>query len=130
MDKKIAIIFTGGTISMKIDDELSAAVPSLSGEEIMRHVTHLDQKAHVEINNFSALPSPFVDPDMMFDLALLVESYIKRDDIDAVVLTHGTDTLEETAYFLDLKLKTEKPIVLTGSMRNGSELGYDGPSNL
>lgn len=128
--KRIAIIFTGGTISMKVDTRLSAAVPSLSGEEIMSLVTSIDEAADTEIYNFSTLPSPSMCPQMMYELSEKISEFIDRDDIDGVVVTHGTDTLEETAYFLDLACNTNKPIVVVGAMRNGSELNYDGPSNL
>jgi len=62
----------------------------------------------------------------MFELSQLTDSYIDDPSIDGVVITHGTDTLEESAYFLDLYLETRKPVVFTGSMRSFSELGYDG----
>lgn len=130
MKKKIAIIFTGGTISMKIDEKIKAAVPALDGDDIMSFVSNIDQEADIEVDNYISIPSPFISPDIMMDLSKRVQNYIKRDDIDGIVITHGTDTLEETAYFLDLNIKTQKPIVLVGAMRSVSELGYDGPSNL
>lgn len=128
--KKVAVIFNGGTISMKVDDRIKAAVPSLTGEEIMSMVTGIESFAHIESYSFSSLPSPHMTPQVMLELSKFVKKLIDRDDIDGVVVTHGTDTLEETAYFLDLTIETDKPIVFTGAMRSGSELGYDGPANL
>ncbi|QVK17284.1 asparaginase [Mycoplasmatota bacterium] len=130
MNLKVAIIFTGGTISMKIDEEIKAAVPSLDGNEIISFVKDIDSVADVEIDNYISIPSPFITPNTMLELSQHVQSYIAREDIHGIVITHGTDTLEETAYFLDLNIKTPKPIVLVGAMRSVSELGYDGPSNL
>lgn len=66
----------------------------------------------------------------MLDLAQKADEILDREDIDGLVITHGTDTLEETAYFLNIILNVKKPVIVTGAMRNGSELGYDGPSNL
>lgn len=128
--KKIAVIFNGGTISMKVDERIKAAVPSLTGEEIMAMVTGIEDYAKIESYNFSALPSPHMTPELMLELSKEVQKLVDRDDIDGVVITHGTDTLEETAYMLDLTIETEKAIVITGAMRSGSELGYDGPFNL
>jgi L-asparaginase len=128
--KKIAVIFNGGTISMKIDPRLQAAVPSLSGEEIMSMVTGIEEYANIESFNFSNLPGPHVTPNKMLEMSKYVQKILEREDIYGVVITHGTDTLEETAYFLHLNIKSSKPIIVTGAMRNGSELGYDGPANL
>lgn len=128
--RKVAIIFNGGTITMKFDPRLHAAVPTLSGEDIMSMVTGIENFAQIETHTFSNLPGPHVTPDTMLELSRYLQQFLDRDDIDGVVVTHGTDTLEETAYFLDLTLKSEKPVIVTGSMRNGSELGYDGPANL
>lgn len=128
--KKIAVIFNGGTISMKLDEKLKAAVPTLTGEEIMAKVTGIESFAEIESYNFSSLPSPHMTVEFMFELAKLVEELVNREDIDGVVVTHGTDTLEETSYLVDLSIRTSKPVVFTGAMRSGSELGYDGPANL
>ncbi len=127
---KVAIIFTGGTISMKIDPRIHAAIPALTSEEIMAMVTNIEKFADIEIINFTNVPSPHITPDMMMDLSLLVNKTINRDDITGVVVTHGTDTLEETAYLLDLTVDSIKPVIIVGAMRNSSELGYDGSSNL
>lgn len=128
--KKIAVVFNGGTISMKVDPRIKAAVPSLTGQEIMAMVTGIENYAQIESYTFSNVPSPHMAPEDMMELAKYVKKLAERKDIDGIVVTHGTDSLEETAYLLDLTLKIEKPIVVTGSMRSGSELGYDGPSNL
>jgi L-asparaginase len=128
--KKVAIVFNGGTISMKVDPRVQAAVPSLSGEEIVAMVTGIEKYAYIESYNFSNVPSPFVTPNDMMKLSKYVKDLLDREDIDGVVVTHGTDSLEETAYLLDLTIQNDKPVVVTGAMRSSSELGYDGPANL
>ena len=128
--KKIAIIFNGGTISMKIDEKIKAAVPSLSADEIMSMIPGVEDYAEIEAYTFSSMPSPHMTLETMLKLSKFTTELVEREDIDGVVITHGTDTLEETAYLLDLTVKTKKPVVVTGAMRSGSELGYDGPFNL
>ncbi|QAA33273.1 asparaginase [Clostridium manihotivorum] len=128
--KKVAIVFNGGTISMKVDPRIKAAVPGLTGEEIMSMVTGIESFAQIESYTFSSLPGPHMTPDIMLNLSEYVQKIIDREDISGVVVTHGTDSLEETAYLLDLTIDSEKPVVVTGAMRSSSELGYDGPSNL
>lgn len=128
--KKIVVIFNGGTISMKVDPKIKAAVPSLTGEEIMHMVTGIEKHAEVISYNFSSFPSPHMTMEKMMELRKFTMNIIKEDNPDGVVITHGTDTLEETAFLFDLTIDTQIPIVFTGAMRSGSELGYDGPSNL
>lgn len=130
MKKKIAIIFTGGTIAMKIDPDIHAAIPALNADEIIGTIKNIEDMAEIEIINFSNLPSPHIDLDILMDLFYLVKSKTDDENTDAVIITHGTDTLEETAYLLDLLLNTKKPVIIVGAMRNFSELGYDGSSNL
>lgn len=79
---------------------------------------------------FSLKPSPSMEIDDLFNLAKLTFSQLEKDNVDGVVITHGTDTLEESAYFLNLLKNSKKPIVFTGSMRTFSELGYDGFNNI
>jgi L-asparaginase len=130
MKKRLAIYFTGGTISMKHDPEIGAAVPALSGQEILDAVPGADEVADVEVMDFGRYPGPHMTPRLMMNLSLQVRETLSRPDIDGVVITHGTDTLEETAYLLDLTVASEKPVTFVGAMRNSSELGWDGPSNL
>ncbi len=128
--KKVAVIFNGGTISMKIDPRIQAAVPSLSGEEMMAMVTGIEDFAKIETYTFSNNPGPHMTPQHMFELSNYIEKILENDEISGVVVTHGTDTLEETAYLLSLRINNSKPVIVTGAMRNSSELGYDGPGNL
>ena len=130
MKKRIAIYFTGGTISMRLDPTIGAAVPALSGREIVENVPELSTIADFEIIDFGRYPGPHWTLSLMMDLSLRVRETLKRREIDGVVITHGTDSLEETAFLLDLTIESEKPIVFVGAMRNSSESGWDGPSNL
>ncbi len=127
---KIAIIFTGGTISMSVDEEIGAAIPSLNGQDIISMVTNIDKLADIEIIEYSEIPGPHISFEMLFDIRKIILDLAKREDITGIIVTHGTDTLEESAYFWDLTLDIQKPVVVVGAMRNSSELGYDGPANL
>ncbi len=126
----VAILFTGGTISMRVDARTGSAVPALRGDDILAHVPQLAAIADIELEDVSQLPGPHVTPEHMWRLARRVAAWIERPDIDGVVVTHGTDTLEETAYFLDISLRTDKPVVLVGAIRTMSEPSWDGPANL
>ncbi len=127
---KILIVFTGGTFSMKIDEKTGGAVPFFHGEELIEMIPQSRELAEVEIYNFGNRPGPHMTPELMLELSKVIKKEIERDDIEGIVVTHGTDTLEETAYFLDLTVKTEKPIVVIGAMRTSSEPDWDGPRNL
>lgn len=126
----VAIVFTGGTISMTIDPRIGAAIPTLSGEQIMSMVTNIDKLANIKVVNFSEIPGPHMTPEILMRLKAQIEELLADESITGVVVTHGTDSLEETAYFLDLAIENEKPVIVVGAMRSSSELGYDGPSNL
>lgn len=128
--KKVAIVFTGGTISMTVDEKIGAAIPSLSGEQIMSMVTNIDKLANIEVINFAEIPGPHMTPEKMMELKHVVKGLLDREDLCGVIVTHGTDSLEETAYFLDLTVNTDKVLVITGAMKSSDELGYDGASNL
>jgi L-asparaginase len=128
--KQVAVYFTGGTISMKYDPSVGAAVPALSGREILDSVRGLDEVADVEVIDFARNPGPHWTLSQMMELSLMVKRSLSHNEIEGVVVTHGTDTLEETAYLLDLTIADEKPVVFVGAMRNSSEMGWDGPPNL
>lgn len=130
MKPRLATFFTGGTISMRIDPATGGAIPMLSGEEIIAQVPGLNDLAEFELINFDRLPGPHWTPQRMLELARAVEQTLRDEAIVGAVVTHGTDTLEETAYFLDLLLGAGKPVVFIGAMRTSSELSWDGPENL
>jgi L-asparaginase len=130
MKPRIAIFFTGGTISMRIDPVTGGAIPALSGKEIIALVPGLEEIADFDLIDFALWPGPHVTPLRMMALADKVKEKLADDEIAGAVVTHGTDTLEETAYLLDLVISDDKPVVFVGAMRNSSELSWDGPGNL
>ena len=121
MPKKILVLHTGGTISMQADD--SGAVVT-SQDNPMNHVSNPLEGVEVHALDFFNLPSPHIKPKHMLDLYQKIKE--EADHYDGFVITHGTDTVEETAYFLDTMEVPHKPIVLTGAMRSSNELGSDG----
>jgi L-asparaginase len=132
---KVGFIVTGGTIDSVGADRLDLAWYIETGKrlgqgELVARVPELEQIAAVEEIPFRRLPShALVDKDWL-DLLGTVHTILDGDRADGVVISHGTNTLEETAYFLNLALKTEKPVVLVGSMRPASALSADGYLNL
>jgi L-asparaginase len=127
--KTIQVLFTGGTIGMRRDDR-GVAVPGVTGAEIFAAIPDLAEICHVQAEDWASLPSCQMTPDRMWALYQRVQQAVADPAISGVVITHGTDTLEETAYFLDLLVDSPKPIVVTGAMRTQSELSWDGPANL
>lgn len=128
--KKILVVFTGGTFSMMIDEKTGGAVPRYSGIELLGMMPEVKSLAEIECLDFGKYPGPHITPELMLDLSKKINSKLKADKFDGVIVTHGTDTLEETAYFLDLTIRTEIPIVVIGAMKNSSEPDWDGPRNL
>jgi L-asparaginase len=128
--KKVALVFTGGTIGMKVDKDLHGAIPSLSPSDIVQALSGIDEFDNLIVYEFSRKPSPSITTLDMKNLANKVLEFLVQDEIAGVVVVHGTDVLEETAFYLNCVVKSTKPIVLTGSMKNASELGYDGLTNL
>lgn len=128
MLKKILVLNTGGTIAMSVDD--SEGVKPMDDQAVNKILPFLEKYASVTMQNVLNLPSPHMTPAIMNQLRLHLERELAANHYDGVVITHGTDTLEETAYFLDLTLSLHIPVVVTGAMRSSNELGADGPVNL
>jgi L-asparaginase len=129
---KVAIIATGGTIAMKKDVASGGVVPKVSGEGLVSSIPELKELAEFEVKEYRGgkIASENMTPTDWINVAKLVQSYIDNPKIAGVVVTHGTDTIEETAFFLDLTLDLDKAVVLVGSQRNASEPTYDGAMNL
>ncbi|MDD2615676.1 MAG: asparaginase [Candidatus Cloacimonetes bacterium] len=125
--KNILLIMTGGTISMKSVGNLGV-VPTSELADFLTQFPQLEGVANVDVMDYLNVPSPYMTPEMMFGLAKLIDTKILG--YDGIVVTHGTDTLEESAFMADLVLTTRKPVVFTAAMRSGSDLGLDGPRNI
>src|SRR5690349_2873393 len=126
----VVFIATGGTIAMKIDPVKHAPVPAISGEDLLATVPEVSKYATVEVKNVSNVPSDYMDPARWSALTREVNTALRRADVSGVIISHGTDTLEETAFWLDLTVDSNKPVVLIGAQRNASEPDFDGPHNL
>ncbi|ANQ64318.1 asparaginase [Staphylococcus equorum] len=125
--KKLLLIHTGGTISMS-QDETNKVVTN-SDNPISNHKDIIKQYADVtEITPFN-VPSPHMNIKYVETLKHIIEDASRNENYDGFVITHGTDTLEETAYLLDLTINVSKPITITGAMRSSNEIGSDGLYN-
>ena len=127
---RVAVVFTGGTIAMRIDAESGGAVPALKGEEILALTPALDRIAEVEAIDWGLIPASHLGLERILDLARAVHEALQQPDTVGAVVVHGTDTMEETAFALDLLHGGPEPIVVVGAMRNADEDDYDGPRNL
>lgn len=125
--KRILVLSTGGTIEMLPGDG-GITIGPVSGMDLQ--VLDLIPGAVISVERFASLPSPHVTPDIMADIARLLRSYEVSREYSGVVVTHGTDTLEETAFMADIHLEGTLPVVFTAAMRSSSELGVDGPRNI
>ena len=129
--KNILIVFTGGTFSMSVDNKkYGGAGPRYSGKELLKKIPQVKNLAKISFYDFGKYPGPHVTPEIMMKLSKQLKKKIAKKEFDGIVVIHGTDTLEETAYLIDLTIKTKTPIVFTGSMKNSSEPDWDGPKNL
>lgn len=124
MNKKILVLHTGGTISMQADRTGKVVTNDVNP---MNHVSIPLDGIQVTALDFFNIPSPHITPQHMLKLYQYIKTVAK--DFDGIVITHGTDTLEETAYFLDTMKLPNIPVVLTGAMRSSNELGSDGVYN-
>jgi len=124
----IAIITTGGTITQVLG---GSELRHLDGAELLSGLSpEAEDMPAVEVDDLMDLPSTYVGPDEMLRIAEAVRRQLDRDDIQGVVVTHGTATIEETIYFVDLVVETVKPVVFTGAQRFPGTDGYDGHRNL
>ncbi|MCU0618639.1 MAG: asparaginase [Gemmatimonadaceae bacterium] len=126
----IALVFTGGTISMRVDAQAGGAVPALDAHDILQAARGIEALAELRVEEWGRFPGPHMDVTRMWALRTRLVELLADPAIEGVVVTHGTDTIEETAYLMARSIASEKPIVFTGAMRTLGELGWDGPANL
>jgi len=119
---RVVVLATGGTIAQNGERQATLGV------EALLHASGLD--GVTEAHQILQLTSPNVRPSHWISIADAVSSAVERDEVNGVVVTHGTDTIEETAFFVELTCPTDKPIIFTGAMRPAHSLESDGPENL
>jgi len=126
----VALLSTGGTIASKQDPSKGGYVPALSGEDLVSAVPAIKRVAQIQVEQISNIPSQDITPEIWVRLAVRVNELLAKSEIAGIVVTHGTNTLEETAYFLDLTTTSTKPVILVGAQRPASDPDSDGPRNL
>lgn len=127
---KVGVVTTGGTIAMIYDEEKQGFVPALRGADLLSMAPNISSLAEIELIEIARIPSSYMDPPMWLKVLEAVNKFLEDEDVAGVIVTHGTDTLEETAWFLDLTVKSSKPVICIGAMRGASEQDFDGPRNL
>lgn len=124
---KVMLVTTGGTIAMT-DDGSGTVKPSLTASALLASVTGLSKTADISVCDFRQKPGASLTLADLMELAQLLED--SSDAVDGIVISQGTDTIEETSYLLDLWYAGTGPVVVTGAMRNPAQAGHDGPANL
>jgi L-asparaginase len=129
---KIKVLATGGTIAGAQTSQAEAGYKSgsFSVDDLIKAVPQLRNIAELSGEQVANIGSQTMNHEVWLKLAKRVNEVLKSDDVDGVVITHGTDTMEETGYFLSLVVKSDKPVVLVGSMRPATAISADGPINL
>jgi L-asparaginase len=127
---RVAVVFTGGTISMRHDPAAGGFVPVLAGAELLAATPGLAEIADLVAIDRGLKPASHFDFADLFGISAAVEEALGDPAVDGAVVVQGTDTIEETAFFLDLLHTGPKPVVVTGAMRSASAADYDGPANI
>src|ERR1700687_1488205 len=126
--KSIVLITTGGTISPR--DAGAGATPQLNGADLLALLGNHADLPSIHVVEFAKIPGCEMTPRSMAQLAATVVDALARDDCGGAVITHGTDTIEESAFLCHLTVRSDQPTVFTGAMRTSSDLSWDGPRNL
>jgi L-asparaginase len=129
---RITVLATGGTIAGQVSNRAAIGYDAgkVSGSDLVAAVPGLDHLATVSAEQISSIGSQDMNDKVWFDLARRINEILSRHEADGIVVTHGTDTMEETAFFLNAVLGTDTPVVLVGSMRPSTAISADGPGNL
>lgn len=129
---KIVVLATGGTIAgaQASTKEVGYKSGTFQVEDLIKAIPQLTELADLTGEQIVNIGSQNMNNEVWLKLAKRVNAVLKQKDVDGVVITHGTDTMEETAYFLNLVVKSDKPVVMVGSMRPATAISADGPANL
>ena len=130
---EVLILATGGTIASTGNyyGDKGGSVEHVGVEALVKAAPGLDKLAALSFEQFSNVASGAIGPKQWLDLSRRINTaFREKPSLSGVVVTHGTDTMEETAYFLDLTLGSDKPVIVTGAMRPADAIGADGPANL
>jgi L-asparaginase len=126
----VHVLSTGGTIASVYDPAKGGYVPALSGEDLVAAVPGIEDVARLEVEQISNISSTDMTPALWLRISRRADELLSRPEVAGVIVTHGTDTLEETAFFLDLTVSSQKPTILVGAQRAASEPDSDGPGNM
>ncbi|MEQ8346640.1 MAG: asparaginase [Sneathiellaceae bacterium] len=126
---RVAVFATGGTIA-QAPDETGRVMPGVDGASLLAGVPGLDRLARVTLRQIVNIDSRDMQPEIWLDLAAAIDLALRDPAIAGAVVLHGTDTMEDTAYFLDRSLTGDKPVVLTGAMELAGSPFADGPQNI
>ncbi len=129
-DSRIAVVFTGGTISMRADPASGGNVPTLPGADLLAAAPGLSSIAEVEAVDYGLIPASHLTFAQVLEIGRILERELARPEISGAVVVQGTDALEETSFAWDLLPLPAKPVVVVGAMRSASQDAYDGPENL
>ena len=127
---RVALLFTGGTISSATDPVAGGNVPKLTGEEILALVPDVAAVAETVVLDRGRIAAPHFRFGQLLEIASVAGDLLADPDISGAVVVQGTDTIEETSFCWDLVHDSDKPLVVTGAMRASDEAGFDGPANL
>jgi L-asparaginase len=127
---RVAVVFTGGTISTVFDPAAGGNVPVLDGAAILARTPGLETIADVVAVDRGRIPASHFTFPQLLEIAAVLRTTLADPSIDGAVVVQGTDTIEETSFCWDLVLAGDKPVVVTGAMRASDEPGFDGPANL
>ncbi|WP_030614468.1 asparaginase [Streptomyces fulvoviolaceus] len=129
--RTVAVYSLGGTIAMAADPATGGVVPALSAHDLLAAVPHLKGRGvELRVHDFRRVPGASLSFGDLAELGAAIDETLTDGDVDGVVITQGTDTIEETAFVLDLHHGHEQPVVVTGALRNPTMAGPDGPANL
>ena len=127
---KVTLIATGGTIASVEDSAGGPVNAGLAGDRLLDSLHDRPNGITVDVENFQAVGSYALDLDTVYRLCVRISEVLAEPDVDGVVVTHGTDTMEETAFLADLLVSSDKPVVFTGAQRHARQADTDGPRNL